>query len=217
MANKVLSIKMDEKDIERIRKYYELLVKSGFLSSKTTTLNAFYKHLLLDYLEMDVSRVFRTFSEHGIMPRYINPDEMNNNDSFTIVNTYDLDMQMFELYKACVKESLSRSIEEMNANAEAFNKLTNAEIVVTGGWMHEMEYIDCYNREEQEVSFWEKKAYEIMDLHELALRENDIAGDIIMIEKSSLSDGLKYKLIDEIKEYEKRRRQNYKITKGLPM
>ena len=50
MANKVLTIKMDEKDIERIKKCYKAFVDAGFLSTQTMSLNAFYKHLLLDYL-----------------------------------------------------------------------------------------------------------------------------------------------------------------------
>ena len=35
MANKVLSIKMDEKDIEKLKKYYAALTGAGFLSSET--------------------------------------------------------------------------------------------------------------------------------------------------------------------------------------
>ena len=87
MANKVLSIKMDEKDIERLRKYYEVLVSSGFLSGKTMSLNAFYKHLLLDYLEDDVSRAFATYSAYGITPRCINPESMDDNENFKLNNT----------------------------------------------------------------------------------------------------------------------------------
>ena len=106
MANKVLSIKMDEKDIERLKKYYEALTRAGFLPSGTMSLNAFYKHLLLDYLEDDVHRAFATYSNYGISPRCINPEEMNDNKSFTLANTYNLDGEMFEAYKKCVKEAL---------------------------------------------------------------------------------------------------------------
>ena len=88
MANKVLSIKMDEKDIERLRKYYEVLVSSGFLSGKTMSLNAFYKHLLLDYLEDDVSRAFATYSAYGITPRCINPESMDDNENFKLNNAF---------------------------------------------------------------------------------------------------------------------------------
>ena len=99
MANKVLSIKMDEKDIEKIKKYYAALTEAGFLSSETMSLNAFYKHLLLDYLEDDVNRAFATFSNYGISPRCINPEQLNDNESFTLTNTYNLDTEMFEIYK----------------------------------------------------------------------------------------------------------------------
>ena len=81
MANKVLSIKIDEKDIERLRMYYDALIRAGFLSSKTMSLNAFYKHLLLDYLEDDVCKAFAIYSNYGISPRCINPEEMNDNKS----------------------------------------------------------------------------------------------------------------------------------------
>lgn len=90
---------MDEKDIERLRKYYEALIGASFLSTKTMSLNAFYKHLLLDYLEDDVCRVFETYSNYGISPRCINPEEMNDNESATLTNTYNLNAEMFEIYK----------------------------------------------------------------------------------------------------------------------
>ena len=51
MANKVLSIKMDEKDIEKLKKYYAALTGAGFLSSETMSLNAFYKHFFI-YLKI---------------------------------------------------------------------------------------------------------------------------------------------------------------------
>ena len=64
MANKVLSIKMDEKDIEKLKTYYELLVRTGFLSRETTSLNALYKHLLLDNLPDDMFHAFSIYSEN---------------------------------------------------------------------------------------------------------------------------------------------------------
>lgn len=214
MANKVLSIKMDEKDIEKLKKYYAALTGAGFLSSETMSLNAFYKHLLMDYLEDDVHRAFVTYSNYGISPRCINPEQLNDNESYTLTNTYNLDAEMFEVYKACVKEALSKSVDMMQKDAELFNEVVKSNVIVTEGWMYEMECISWEDMKEKEVSFWESKAFESLDLQEKEYRENGIGGDIAMIEKSSIPVELKQKLINAIMEYEKKRKQNYSITQG---
>ena len=213
MANKVLSIKMDEKDIEKLKKYYTVLTRAGFLSSETMSLNAFYKHLLLDYLEDDVHMAFTTYSNYGISPRCINPEKLNYDD-FSLANTYNLDHEMFETYKNCVKETLSSSIDMMKENARMFNEVVKSDVIVTEGWLYEMECVSLDNMDEKEVSFWESKAYETMELQEKEYKENAIGGDIAMIEKTSISEELKQKLINEIIEYENRRKQNYSIKQG---
>lgn len=214
MANKVLSIKMDEKDIEKIKKYYAALIEAGFLSSETMSLNAFYKHLLLDYLEDDVNRAFATYSNYGISPRCINPEQLNDNESFTLTNTYNLDTEMFEIYKKCVKEALSRSVDRMKENAGMFNEVVKSDIIVTEGWLYEMECIPWEDMNEKEVSFWEDKAFGSLDLQEKEYRENGVDGDIAMVEKSSIPAELKQKLISKIVEYEKKRKKNYSIMQG---
>lgn len=205
---------MDEKDIEKLKKYYAALVGVGFLSSETMSLNAFYKHLLMDYLEDDVHRAFATYSNYGISPRCINPEQLNDNESFTLTNTYNLDTEMFETYKKCVKEALSRSVDVMKENAGLFNEVVKSDVIVTEGWMYEMKCISWEDMKGKEVSFWESKAFESLDLQEKEYRENGIGGDIAMIDKSSISVELKQKLINEIMEYEKKRKQNYSITQG---
>lgn len=214
MANKVLSIKMDEKDIERLRKYYDTLIRADFLSEKTMSLNAFYKHLLLDYLEDDVCRAFETYSYYGISPQCIDPGEMDEGGRFALTNTYNLDTEMFKIYKECVKEALARSVNMMEENAVLFNEVVNTAVIVTNGSVHEMECISGEDMNEKNASFWENKAFETMDLREKDFRENEISGEIAMIEKSSIPVELKHKLINEIMEYEKKRRQNYIITQG---
>ena len=214
MANKVLSIKMDEKDIERLRKYYEALTRAGFLSSETMSLNAFYKHLLLDYLEDDVYRAFITYSKHGISPRCINPEKLSDSEGVTLTNTYNLNVEMFDAYKECVKEALYRNVDMMTENAELFNEAVKSDIIVTDGWMYEMECISWPETNENIASFWEKKAAEVMELQEKDFNDNEIDGEIMMIEKSSISEELKQKLIDEIKEYNSKRKQNYSILQG---
>ncbi len=214
MANKVLSIKMDEKDIERLRKYYEVLVRAGFLSSKTMSLNAFYKHLLLDYLEDDVCNAFATYSNYGISPKCMNPENMDDNESFKLNNIYNLNAETFEIYKKCVKEALGRSIDEMKENAEKFNEVVKADICVRDGWMYEWECIPRMDMDEKSTSFWEDKAFETLDLQARDYKENDMSGEIAMIEKSSIPEELKQKLINEIKEYEEKRKQNHSIRRG---
>ena len=77
-----------------------------------------------------------------------------------------------------------------------------------------MECIPWEDMNEKEVSFWEDKAFESLDLQEKEYRENGIGGDIAMIEKASIPEELKQKLINEIMEYEKKRKQNYSIMQG---
>lgn len=67
---------------------------------------------------------------------------------------------------------------------------------------------------EKNTSFWEDKAFETMDSQEKDFRENEMVGEIAMIEKSSIPAELKQQLINEIMEYDKKRKQNYSITQG---
>lgn len=214
MANKVLSIKMDEKDIEKIKKYYKALVDTGFLSAETMSLNAFYKHLLLDYLDDDLNRAFTIFENCGISPRCLNPEKLDDGEDWTLINTYNLSDEMFEIYKKCVKESLARSIDEMKENAKIFNEVVESDVIVKEKWLYEMECVSWMEVDEKKASFWECKAFETMEFQENDYRTNEIDGEIEMIEKSSISEELKQKLINEIREYEKKRKQNYSIIQG---
>ena len=214
MANKVLTIKMDEKDIEKIKKCYKAFVDAGFLSAQTMSLNAFYKHLLLDYLEFDISNAFDMFSDYGLEPKCLDPNELDGNKSILLTNTYNFDAESFESYKKCVKEALSKNINMMKENAKVFNELVKAGVMLTDGRMRTMEYIYIEDVDEQVKIFWKKKVIEAMNLNEKEYRDNGIDGDIDMIKESSISDAQKEKLISLIKEYEKNRKQNYNITKG---
>lgn len=102
----------------------------------------------------------------------------------------------------------------MTENAELFNEAVKSDIIVTDGWMYEMECISWLERNENIASFWEKKAAEAMALQEKDFNDNEMDGEIMMIEKSSISEELKQKLIAEIKEYNSKRKQNYSILQG---
>lgn len=212
MANKVLSIKMDENDIERLKMYYAALTKAGFLSSKTLSLNAFYKHLLLDYLNEDARRAFNMYSHYGVLPKYIRPEAINNNENFNLINTYNLNPELFELYTKYVKEVLQKRVEIITEAAELFNKTVKADIAVADGELYEMKYNSLMNTEEDTTSFWEKKALELQDLQENLTESVD--EEIEMINKSSLLPEEKQALIEGMKEFEKKKKQNYNIMYG---
>lgn len=212
MANKVLSIKMDENDIEKLKKYYKALVDTGYLSAETMSLNAFYKHLLLDYLDDDLNRAFATFADYGVASQWLNPDKLDIEEEGTIANTYNLSKEMFENYKKCAKEALCRSIDEMKENVKILNEIVDSNVIIKNGFLCEMECVSLMDIDEKKETFWERKALEMVEYQENKYRELD--GEIEMIENSSISDELKQQLINEIREYEKKRKQNYSILQG---
>lgn len=214
MANKVLTIKMDEKDIERIKKCYKAFVDAGFFSAQTMSLNAFYKHLLLDYLEEDISNAFDVFSNYGIQPMCLNPNELGKNKMVSLENIYNFNDESYDIYINCVKEALVRRIDNMKDNAKVFNELIKEEIVITDGCMQHMEYMIIDDENDKENSFWSNKAFETMDLLDKNYQDKGIDGDIEIIQNSSISEDEKQKLINHIMEYEKKRKQNFCISQG---
>lgn len=218
MANKVLSIKMDEKDIERLKKYYEVLVKAGYLSSKTMSLNAFYKHLLLDYLEEDVKMAFAAYSEYGQTPRCIDPDSLNRDGGLMLSNTYNLSSETFEIYKKCIQEQLSKNLEEMNRNADQFNEVLKTGVFVDEGIFHELRCFPYMDSDERESSFWENKVFENMDL--LDTRDSkeskisEVDEEIAMIRNASVTEDAKEQLIKEMLAYKEKVQQNRTIIRG---
>lgn len=218
MANKVLSIKMDEKDIERLKKYYEVLVKAGYLSSKTVSLNAFYKHLLLDYLEEDVKMAFAAYSEYGQSPKCIDPDSLNSDGGLILSNTYNLSPETFEIYKKCIQEQLSKNLDEMNQNADQFNEVLKTGVFIDKGIFHELICLPCVDTDERNPSFWENKVFETMELLDVRdSKENKVSEvdeEIAMIKNASVSEDAKEKLISEILEYKEKLQQNRIIIRG---
>lgn len=218
MANKVLSIKMDEKDIERLKKYYEVLVKAGYLSSKTISLNAFYKHLLLDYLEEDVKMAFAAYSEYALSPKCIDPERLNSEGGVMLSNTYNLSPEAFEIYKKCVQELLRRNIDEMNQNANQFNEVLKTDIFIDKGIFCELRCFPYMDTDERVPSFWEDKVYEKMDLIEAGESKQskiaEIDEEIAMVRSSSVSEDAKEQLINEILAYKEKLQQNYTIIRG---
>lgn len=215
MANKVISIKMDEKDIERLKKYYEALVAGGFVTPETLTRNGLYKHLLLDYLEEDVNQAFSIYSEFGMAPRCINPKKLGEENGLSLSNTYGFSEKSFGDYMQCVKETLEQDVDKMRKTASLFNEVLDSTVFLDEGNFCEMEIIPyCETKEEGEFPFWGGKVFQIMDMMEKACAEDSVNADIEMIKKSSLPEELKQKIIDEIEEYERARKQNYGLIHG---
>lgn len=212
MANKVLSVKMDEKDISRIKKYYETLVKSGYLSPQMTSLNAFYKHLLLDYLKDDLCEAFATYIEYDMSPKCINPDDIE------LINTYNLSSETFESYTKCIKEMLSDNLKEMHENAACFSKLLETNVFVKKGFVHELNCDSWKNSGDRKKSFWENKVMDKLELlkeHECKVNEmDDIDEAIAIVEKSSVSEESKKKVINELLVHKKKLQQNRNIIQN---
>lgn len=218
MANRVISIKIDDKDIDKIKKYYETLINAGYLSSKTVSLNAFYKHLLLDYLEDDLAAAFSTYSEYGVTPRCIDPDSLDSNDGFRLSNTYNLTPQAFETYKKCIQEQLRGNLERMHSNAAQFNEILKGDIIVDNGIFNELRYFPYMENTENIISFWQNKAFETMDElnseNSRLTNRSDVAEEIAMINGSSVSEDEKEKLISEILSYTEKLQHNRAIIQG---
>ena len=214
VANKVLSIKMDEKDIEKLKKYYETLIKMELLSPQKISLNAFYKHLLLDYLKEDARKALETYENYGMLPRYINPDVLDKDERFRLANTYNLNNEMYATYESCVKEAISTGITRMEENIKSLKEIANVNVDMGKGDMYEIEYISDMEIDEEKASFWDKRVFEMIDLEEKYYKENKIDDEIKMIKNSSISDESKEKLINEIKEHEKNEKRNYSLLQG---
>lgn len=219
MANKVISIKMDERDIEKIKKYYDALTKIGFLSSQSMSLNAFYKHLLLDYLDDDICKAFEAFSEFGATPKCLDPDSLNIGGGWTLCNTYNLSPDIFEIYQMSVKETLKTSLEELYTHAERFNEVVKADICVSAGNIHQLECYPGNVMEEVHDSFWYGKAIESLshsDAH--GLQENELSmllEEIEMIKSTSIPNDLKEKLVNEMLQYMEQLKEQLKQKRTI--
>lgn len=212
MANKVISIKMDEKDIERIKKYYETLAKAGYLSTEKVSMNAFYKHLLLDYLEHDFCEALAVHSKYTMSPVRVNPDNCELN------NTYNLSTETFEIYKECVKEIMYEKLNEMDENATRFNELLKMNVFVKKGFLHELCCDSWEDSDEKATSFWESEVLESYRLAEESYTKEDEMGSISemikIVEKSSVSMESKEKLINELLRHKKQLQQNRIMIQG---
>lgn len=217
MANKVISIKLDEKDIERLKNYHEALKSLGIISERTLTMNGLYKHLLLDYLEQDAYEMINTCTSYGLFPRYISPEEID--EGYAIFsNPYNLKKELYDIYVKCIKDSQIKGINRIERNIDVINEATHnddffckkgtGEVVV----LPKGEKGSCVPADAN--SFWYEKA---SDERERILKSgsNPVAWDITMIgEATSVSQEEKEMLVKAIEKYEKERKQHFAMVSG---
>lgn len=217
MANKVISIKMDEKDIVRLKKYHEVLTRLGIISEKTLTLNGLYKHLLLDYIEEDIRNMLESCASYGLSPLYANPESLENN-KLNLCNTYDLREEDFVAYKECAKESIRNSYMDAKSNVELLNTVAKEEIAeLEEGIFCSIRALPIElfeERVENEENFWVEKAVETRERYEEAIQRDGIAYDYRMISESSIPEKTKRNLLSAIDRFEKARKNNMDILNG---
>lgn len=215
MANKVISIKLDEKDIARLKKYHEALIGLGIVSDKTLSMNALYKHLLLDYLEDDIRKMVANCASMGMLPKYISPEEIDEG-KFSFANVYGLDEENFSAYMQCIKEFMVKGLDNLEKNIDLINGVAKTETVLFERDICQIlevpkEYCDY---ETYEDSFWFNKALEEQCYCQEEFRKKGVADDFDMIKNASIPDEAKEKLICAIEQHEKDKRNNFNIVRG---
>lgn len=216
MANKVISIKLDEKDIERLKKYHEALKGLGIISERTLTMNGLYKHLLLDYLEQDAYEMINTCTKFGFFPQYISPEDIESGCA-TFVNPYNLEKNLYDLYVQCIKDFQMRGINRLESNIDLLNEAINSErclyenvtgrVVALPREMEEDEPADV-------DAFWFEKAIDERE-RITKLDDSPVAWELTMIgEATSVSQEEKEMLVEAIEKYEKDRKQHFAMVSG---
>lgn len=215
MANKVLSIKLDEKEIERLKNYHEVLKGLGIISNKTLSLNGLYKHLLLDYLEEDIRRMISSCKSWGLLPKYFSPEEIKRNN-ISFVNTYGLDDEKFALYMKCVKESMSKSMHEMERNIDELNAIARKEMIFyeSGSCSIIPMPLEEEKSYDEWEAFWVDKAIEERETYDKNVQKNGVLYDYEMINNASISEKEKSTLIAAIEDYENSRVKNIHFING---
>lgn len=212
MANKVLTIKMDENDIERIRQYYETLVDLGIISTEKIKFNGLLKHLLLDNLEYDMITMLNVYSECAMEPKFMNPSAIDGKNGFKLCNIYNFDDEAFDAYKECCKSELSKGIEKLEKSAQALMKITGAALIVEGGDFFGIDIVSDEN--DRCKKFWINRVCERMKYLEDEEKNNSIEQDIGLINQSDLSEEVKTKIIEQINQYDKDKKNNFNILNG---
>ena len=216
MANKVISIKLDEKDIARLKSYHEALKSLGVISDRTLTMNGLYKHLLLDYLEQDVYEMINICTNFGLFPRYITPEEIDGGFA-KFSNPYNLEKELYDIYVKCIKDFQVKGINSIEHNIDKINEVINSEVFFCEegtGKVMVLPRGEAEICEPDEESFWFNKA---LDERERVQKSeiNHVENELAMIdEASSISQEEKERLIEAIKKSENERKQHFAMVNG---
>lgn len=203
MANKTLSIKMDEKDIEKLKRYHKALIKAGITSEQDMSFNALCKHLLLDYISEDVKDAASACNSLGFRI----PDE-----SVTWSNIYHLSGESFSILQKCYEEDNAKWEKELEEAIHEFEELGNVEFFRDGDGHASFMLLpdDC-----QEVPYWVDRWLDRRSRAEDGFSKKELDGIIEFIEKSSVSDNEKKKLIEEMREKHEQRRLAFMRTQRI--
>lgn len=214
MANKVLSIKMEEKDIEKLKQYHSILVDLGIISADKISVNGLLKHLLMDYLTIDFNNMMNIYSAHGIAPQYFNPDYIDSQNEYGIRNAYELDEKNYELYLQCYKERMIQRKQVIEKNIQELSRIVDMEIEIFDDYFMELQVFP--KEEDNHDSFWVKSANnEIDSLGQKIDIQKKVAKDIKMIEESGLPEKQKRQLVNCIEKYEDERKKHLRMMNNL--
>ncbi len=213
MANKVLSIKMDENDVDKLRQYYETLVALGVINKDKLKFNGFLKHLLLDNLATDFKSMMSVYSELGLEPSCGDPKLMDGKYGFNMRNVYNFDEDTFDSYLKCWKEKMEKGVEALEERTKIIAGITGLAMIVQGGMNYTIDIVD--EGKNQCQNFWRKKALEQVEEDKRNQNVDDIQHDIKAVEDSDISEEIKARIIEQINQYDKDKRNNYELTKGV--
>lgn len=200
MANKVISIKMDEADIERIKRYHALLIELGFVSKENLTLNAFLKHMLIDNLSLDFKKMCDAYSEYGDMPGCLNPESVGESKAVNLSNIYGFDEEEYQAYQKCFIDALYKAMKRGKQDAEEMQKLLGIGIEWTGGIMKTLE---VFGEEDSLSAFWSNKVDERRELIERDSEKSEREYMRPVIEEADLSESMKNRITNKIDNWRK--------------
>jgi hypothetical protein len=197
MANKTFSIKMDERDIEKLKKYHTALIKAGVISSKEMTFNALCKHLILDYISEDIRSAISEISVSSVRL-----------EKAIWVNSYNLSEESFETLKECYDEAEMARKKDLNEAVDIFEELSDLDIIYDPDGMGQIFVAPESEEDAMDPfrSYWAGRYLDRMqDLNE-RFTKNELDYIVETIKQSSVSEDKKKELIEELRDkFEQRR------------
>ena len=208
MANKVLTIKMDEKDIEKLKSYHAALAKAGVISTEDYKFNALCKHLLLDYLDEDAKSAVEAYNTTGLCFG----KEAFDSGTAVFANTYDLSENSFSILKKCYMEKVERRDKEVIDALEDLERISGVEMIHMSGVINQV-LIPPDDENDIFPSYWTEKILEKTEKMDEDFSRKVKETFIEMITQSALPEKEKESLIKEIHEKYDQRKAQYRRIK----